>query len=149
MSDIREYNPAEVSVIVGSGIMSGFADGSFVTIAYNEDAWSLYMGTDGSATRAKSNNNSGKITIQLAQSSPSNAFLSALAIADRLSNAGAVPVLIKDGNGDTTLFSAKAAWVVKMPDSEYARETGTREWVLETHDLNGQIGGYNEVEVQQ
>jgi ribonuclease HI len=114
--------------------MTGFADGSFETVARNTDAFALYVGTDGEGTRAKSNNKSGKVTITLAQSSDSNAILSGIAALDELSNNGIVPLLIKDNSG-LSLYAAETAWIVKQPDSEFGREIGSREWILETDSL--------------
>lgn len=142
MAELRQYDPKRVTITIGSSILSGFADGSFVTVAFNEDAWTLQMGTDGEGTRSKSNNYSGRVTVMLMQSSPSNAYLSKLAIDDRLRNEGAAPLLIKDANGET-LFSSEAVWVIKMPDSDYSREASAREWLMETHELKAEFSGYD------
>lgn len=147
MSRIAQYDPKKVLVIIGGAIMSGFSDGGLVTVARNEDAWTLQVGTDGEGTRSKTNNKSGRITVPLMQSSPSNDVLSALAIADELSNGGVVPILIKDSNG-TTVCGAKAAWIVKIPDAEYGREAGPREWILESHEIDIFLGGEGEPEIQ-
>lgn len=136
----KTYDPSQLQIIVGGFQISGFADGSFVTVARNADAFALYMGTDGEGTRAKSNNKSGRITFTLAQSSDSNAILSGIAAADELANSGVIPVLVKDGSG-ISLYAAETAWIVKYPDSEFGREVGTREWILETDSLAVFVGG--------
>lgn len=128
------YDPKQVAVIVGGKIMAGFADGSFVKLERNEQAFNLKIGVDGEGTRAKSNNKSGKITITLMQSSASNDDLSGFAAADELSNTGAVPCLVKDASG-RTIASAVTAWVQKYADAEFAKEAMTRAWVLETDEL--------------
>lgn len=131
---VKTYDPKQVAVIVGGKIMAGFADGSFVKVERNEQAFNLKVGVDGEGTRAKSNNLSGKVTITLMQSSDSNDDLSGFAAADELSNTGAVPMLIKDASG-RSLFSAVTAWVQKYSDAEFAKEAMTRAWVLETDEL--------------
>lgn len=136
----KTYDPSQVQIIVGGFQIAGFADGSFVSVVRNADAFALYMGTDGEGTRAKSNNKSGRITFTLAQSSDSNAILSGIAAADELANSGVVPVLIKDGSGNS-LYAAETAWIVKYPDSEFGRELGTREWILETDSMAVFVGG--------
>jgi hypothetical protein len=136
----KTYDPSQVAIIVGGFQITGFADGSFLTVARNADAFALYIGTDGEGTRAKSNNKSGRITLTLAQSSDSNAILSGIATADELSNNGIVPVLIKDNSG-VSLYAAETAWIVKAPDSEFGREVGSREWILETDNLSVFVGG--------
>ena len=137
---VKTYDPNAVIVTVGGFVMSGFADGTAIQAARNEDAWSTQIGVDGEGTRSKSNNRSGTITISLMQSSDSNQVLSNFALTDDASGGGAVPVMIKDGNGDTLLV-AETAWVKKMADVEYSREAGAREWVLETDNLVMNVGG--------
>ncbi len=134
------YDPKQVSMIVGGKIGHGFADGTFIKLSRNEQAFNLKVGVDGEGTRAKSNNKSGKIEITLMQSSSFNDVLSAYAAADELSNSGAVPVIFKDNSG-RTLATALTAWVQKYPDAEFAKETSTRAWTLETDELNILIGG--------
>lgn len=138
---LKTYDFRQVSVIVGGRIMAGFAEGDdSVMVERNEDAWSLKVGADGEATRSKSNNKSGKVTLKLQQTSESNAILSAFAKADELSNSGAVPVLIKDNSG-LSLHAAEQAWVIKMPSSGFGAESGEREWVLESDNMEMFEGG--------
>lgn len=136
----KTYNPKKVAVIVGGFEMKGFADGTFVNIAMNEDQWSLQMGTDGEGTRSKSNNHSAQITISLMQSSDSNQVLQGFWNSDRLSDGGVVPLLIKDNSG-RSLWAAEQCWVKKQPDAELGREAAGREWVLETDNLVPFEGG--------
>ena len=62
---LKTYDPKQISVIVGGAIISGFADGEFVTTERNEDAFTLNVGADGEGGRVKSNNKSGRITLTL------------------------------------------------------------------------------------
>lgn len=140
---VYQYDPKNVSVVVGGKILKGFADGTFVLCERNEQAYNLKVGVDGEGTRAKSNNKSGKITVTLIQSSSSNDVLSAFALADEASNTGAVPFLLRDNNG-TTLVTALTAWVQKFANVEDAKEVSTRVWVLETDELNMFVGGNNQ-----
>lgn len=137
---VKTYDPKNISMIVGGKIIGGFTDGTFIKSERNENMFNLKVGVDGIGTRAKSNNKSGKITITLHQSSPSNDDLSAFAIADETSNSGAVPVLLRDNSG-RTIESALTAWVQKLPDSEYAKEVANRVWIFETDELIRFIGG--------
>lgn len=139
---MKSFNPLQVSVIVGTKALTGWAAGSFVTVSMDEDAFAKKVGTDGEVTRSKSNNNTGSITITLDQASASNAYLSGLALLDRASGGGVIPVLIRDANGET-LISAESAWVKKMPDVEYSNESLDREWVLDCGSLEYFVGGNN------
>lgn len=134
------FDPKQVSMIVGGKIMSGFADGTFIKLSRNEQAFNLKVGVDGEGTRVKNNNRSGKVEITLMQSSSSNDDLSGFAAADEASATGAVPILFKDGSG-RTIASAATGWVQKYPDTEFAKEATTRNWMLETDELILFIGG--------
>lgn len=139
---VLTYDPKNISVIVGGKIAHGFSDGSFIKVSRNEQEFNLKVGVDGEGTRAKSNNKSGKIEMTLMQSSSFNDVMSAFASADELANAGVIPVLVRDNNG-TTLCTALTAWVQKYPDVEFAKEVGTRQWILETDDIEIFVGGNN------
>ena len=129
--------------MVLSGIpISGLADGTFVSVVFNEDAYALTIGSDGEGTRSKTNNRSGRVTFTLMQSSESNDLLSALHNLDlnTPNGDGIGPLLVKDNSG-RTLVTAASAWVVKHPDAEFGREAATREWIVETEELLAQHGG--------
>jgi hypothetical protein len=134
MGTVKTYDPAQVIVTIDGNDISGFADGTFVGVARNNDIFTLTVGADGEATRTKSNDRSGRFTFTLQQSSISNDVINAIANRDEESNQGAVAVQVKDASGNA-LHSAERAWVVKKPDSEYAKETSNREWILETNEL--------------
>lgn len=132
---VKTYNPKEVTVSFGGNVLTGYAEGTAVTVEYNEDAWTLQVGVDGEGTRSKSNNRSGRVTLSLMQSSLSNAILTAIAEADRLSNSGALPLLVKDNSSRGSQHMAETAWIVRVPSAEYAIEAGPREWVFETDTM--------------
>jgi hypothetical protein len=131
---LKTYDAAEVSVIVGSRPLKGFAEGSFVSVERDEDSWTKHVGADGEVTRAKSNNLSGTITITLMQASEDNAFLAGLAQADEIAKTGVVPVLIRDASG-SSLHTAEEAWISKPATAEYGKEAGEREWVIHCAEL--------------
>ncbi|KKN04674.1 hypothetical protein LCGC14_1095070 [marine sediment metagenome] len=141
---VRVYDPKSIIISVGTFVVEGFADGTFVTVERNEDSFSVQVGSDGEAARSKSNNRSGRITIQILQSSPSNDLLSALHALDENSPSGdgIVPSIVKDLNG-TSLYTAQHSWIVKGPSAEHGREATAREWVIETDDLTAAYGGAN------
>lgn len=135
------FDPKELSIIAGPYILRGFAD-TMVTVARTNPAYEMVVGADGEATRVKSNDRSGTITVTLQQSSPSNDELSTLALLDEAGNAGLFPLLIKDNLG-TTLCAADTCFIEKFPDAAFAKTTQTREWVFRTDTLAMFIGGNN------
>ena len=137
---VKTYDPSQVHIIFGPLILTGYADGTFVNVNRKEDMFSLQIGTSGEGTRSKSNNRSGEVMVQLMQSSDSNAALSELALADEIGNVGVFPLFIKDNSG-SSIYTAETAWIVKIPDSEFSREAGPREWKFETDVLVAHVGG--------
>jgi hypothetical protein len=137
---VKSYDPKQVIVTVGGAPMSGFADGTFIAISRQNDAFTSVAGADGEVARAKSNDKRGEMTITLMQTSLSNDILSGIATLDEKSNLGVVPVIVKDLSGTTTFFSG-TAWIRKIPDSEFGKEIANREWVLELADMDIFVGG--------
>lgn len=136
---VRTFDPASVVITVGGVPMSGFADGTFLLVDRDEDAFVKVTGADGTSTRVKSNNRAGTLTLTLKQSSPSNDVLSGFAILDELSNSGVVPVLVKDLSGNSLYFSA-TGWIQKMPASEFGKEINNREWIIDLVDVDMFVG---------
>lgn len=133
--DIKRY-----PCIYGNHIVSGFATDNAISVEYKSDAWTLQVGADGEAARSKSNDYSATITLELMQTSLSNNALSTFYQADQLGNAGALPFLLKDLNGNTVL-SAETAWIVKMTNVTISREVQSRIWTLETNALISFVAG--------
>lgn len=137
---VKTYNPKKVAVILGGAIMSGFAEGEFVSVTMDEDQWELKVGTDGEGTRSKQNNDSGTVKVMLMQSSDSNIVLQALWNADKLSDSGLFPLLIKDNSGKS-LYMAEQAWIQKQPEAKFAKGVETREWTIRTDHMIPYEGG--------
>jgi len=137
---VRTYDPKNVVLTVGGAPISGYADGTFITVSRQNDSFVSVSGADGETARAKQNDKRGDLTLTLLQTSLSNDILSGIAVLDETSNAGVVPVILKDLSGATTYFSG-SGWIKKPADSEFAKEVGNREWALELADMEVFIGG--------
>jgi hypothetical protein len=138
---VQNYDPTKVVLLVGGIPVSGYADGSMIKCARNQDSMKLTKGADGQGVRSKSPDRSGKVTVSLLQSSASNGVFSALALLDQASSTGVVPVLLKDNNGKV-VWTATEAWVMKPTEASWEKEVKDREWVLECDDLQFAEGGY-------
>jgi hypothetical protein len=139
---LTTYDPDDVSVVALGIPITGYADGTFISIEQNEDDFSLMVGSDGDACRAKSNNRSARMTITLLQSSAANDLLSGVRALDILtpSGDGIGPFIVKDNSG-RTLCAAEKAWITKPPSTTFSREVEAREWVLETDTMVWFVGG--------
>jgi hypothetical protein len=137
---VRTYNPQSVILTVGGVPLSGFADGTFVRVERKNDSFSMVSGADGVVSRSKMNDYSGTVTITLAQTSPSNAMLSAFAAADELTNKGIFPISCMDASssvisGEYSLHFSAYGWVKKPASVEYGKDVSNREWTLDCADL--------------
>lgn len=136
------YDPKKVLVTFGPVLFSGFADGTFINAARNNQGVNLGVGSTGDAARAISNDKSGIVTLTLLQSSKVNGLLSGIERSDQENGDGVLPLLLKDLNG-FDLVKAGTAWIQKLADYNRGREIGDGNvaWVFETDDLDIFQGG--------
>lgn len=140
MPQVRTFDSKQIVLTVGGIPIGGFADGTFLQYEDDEDAFTKVTGADGVVSRSKTNNSGGTLTITVAQTSPSNDILSNFANADKLSNTGVIPVVVKDINGTTNIF-APNGWVRKKAPLEWSKEITDNEWILDLADVDSVIGG--------
>ena len=137
---VKNYDAADVDVIMNGVPMTGKADGTFVVVARNNDAFIVKTGADGEGARSQSNDKSGTIVVTVLQTSVFNDVLSAVHKLDELQGDGVFAILVKDRNG-TSLAKAGTAWVRKFADISYAREIEEWTWTIETNNLDPFPGG--------
>lgn len=133
------YRPDDIIIDFGGFQIHGFAKGTFVKVAQNEDDATLNVGGDGEGSVVVNLNDSAVVTFTLKRSSAANDILSAKRAAFK-AGGGADPILIKDLKG-TTMHHAEHAWVKKIADSEFSSEETQREWVLEVEKMESLVGG--------
>ena len=131
-NEVKTYDPSQVSIIVGGTIIKSW---NKVAVAKDEDDWSFSAGTSGEVTRTKNLNRLGTITITLPQTSKDNASLSAFSISDSL-----LSCIVKDASG-ASLHVMPEGTVVKPANSEYAKESGEREWAVKGSLVEMTVGG--------
>ncbi len=142
MANLTTYDPDDVSAVFAGIPIAGYADGTFVEIEQDEDDFSLTVGSDGEACRAKTNNRAASMTVTLLQSSATNDLLSAKRNADILtpSGDGIGAFMVKDNSG-TTVCNAQKAWIVKPPAVVYSRGVEARAWTFKTDSMDWFVGG--------
>ena len=134
------YDPKQVQVIVDGNPITGFADGTFVEVEFDEQQWNKVTGADGLTSRSKTNNYAGTIVITLLATASGNDILSALWNRDRRNNTGVFNALIKDATG-RTVWSSGQTWIQQMPTQGFSKDTEERSWVLDCANLAGHAGG--------
>ena len=138
----RIYDSNEVQISFAGVPVTGYADGQFLSITHTSDAFVSMVGTDGQVARSKSNDNRAEISIDLLQTSPTNAAFSAIHLADKNApgGAGIGAFLCVDLNG-TSLYAAGNCWIKRSPDPTFDREPTSRTWLLECDALQDFTGG--------
>ncbi|MDB5849791.1 MAG: hypothetical protein JWP29_3543 [Rhodoferax sp.] len=129
MPEVRTYDASKVLISVGGFPISGFADGTFVTVTEMTEGVASQAGADGEVARSMSNDPRVTVVITLQQTSLSNQVLSTLYRVDKLSGSGVVPLAIEDLLGGM-LFFAGQAWITKAAEAGFGKEVGTRAWTI-------------------
>ena len=135
MSKIKTYNPKEVTMALGTHIVAGYADDSFISIESAGDGVTKKVGCDGEVVRSISPDDTCVVKITVLQTSDTNSFLQKMHKLDRKTGDGMFPVLIKDLKGGM-VFSTDAAWAIKPAARTFGKESNNREWELHTGSAN-------------
>lgn len=128
---VRTFDFKKTVTSFGVAGITGFHEGTVISIDRSGDGFEKSRGADGTVDRINKNAYDFEVKITLKQTAQSNETLSALFAADQLSNAGVLPLTIRDLNG-TTLFVAPQAWIAKDPTAELGDSLNAREWTFHT-----------------
>lgn len=120
----QNYNPKKVILSIGGQPLSGYADGTMITVVRNEPMTEHHVGTDGFGIFTDVVDDSGGVLVRLANYSPSNAILYAYAIAR-----APAPALMTDSRSLDKFFSS-AVMVGNLPDLSRDRGPTMNEWQL-------------------
>ena len=131
MAKIKTYNPKQVTVSLGSHLVTGYADDSFITIDSNGDGVTKKVGCDGEIVRSISPDDTYVIKLSVLQTSSTNSWLQKKYAADVKNASGMFSVLIKDLKGGL-VFKSSYAWVVKPASRGFGKESANREWEIHT-----------------
>lgn len=140
------YSPEDVIVILSNEFFShsitGYADGTFISIEREVPASTLYSGSDNTNARVVRANKGSTINLTLHQASESNDILSQALIMDEQTRDGTwcFSVLVKDGTGRSVYFSPQA-FIATNPTTTFGSEIETREWGIQCVSLSNFNGG--------
>lgn len=133
---MQTYSPQTVNTSFLGAPIDGYGPDTFIKVAFDEDQWTYQPSNSGGGARSRNPNRAGTIEITLLASSPSNGYLSAIAIRDRQLGTGVGSFLVKDRATAAASCDAQNAWVQKMPDWERAKEIGQVTWILRSDRIN-------------
>lgn len=130
---LKTYSCRDVIVTLGTHVVTGFAEDSFVTIEDAGEGISSVCGCDGEHSRSMDPNRAANVKIVLNQTSDSNKYFNKLRKLDRDTGEGIVPLMITDLRGGL-LAHADEAYIKKRPSTVYGKTTQNREWEIMTGD---------------
>lgn len=134
------YDPKRIMISVGALVVTGFIDGTFVTITPDGDNFSMYKGADGMISRANLNPSTAILKISLAQTSPANDVLSDMMKVDITTSQSTFPIVVQDLSG-TTMHTAASCWIIKQPEQKFGKNINAIEWEIQLTGYTGHIGG--------
>ena len=137
------YNPDQVLIYFLGQVLTGFADGSFITVSQMSPGFDDVVGTDGEVARSKTNDRRVKVVVKLLQTSLSNSVLSAAHQSDLNSpnGLGVGTFKMQDLSSLGTIVEGQQAWVVQYPESDFDRKAGSREWEIRIASGNRFVSG--------
>lgn len=129
------YNCSKVKIALGSHVVTGYAEDSFVVVDPINNGVTSKAGCDGEIVRSVDPNERFTIKLALLASSQTHKFLLNKYQKDKKDGSGMFPILINDLTGREK-FSAQKAWVTKIPSKTNGKESQNKEWTLETGQAN-------------
>lgn len=131
----KTYDPQTVVITVGNTIVTGFTDGDFVKVSYDEDRYMPKAGADGEVARAKNANRMGTFEITTSATSAANAELSSALNLEMIGGTDTVvPILVSDLSGNSQAYASKC-WIKNPPDFTRGKEVSDCVWAFQAADL--------------
>lgn len=135
------YAPSEVRVLLaGLYSITGFAEGSSVSVSKVTSPSSSSFGISGQVERVQTPDRRYRIDLSLMSTSPSNDLLNAMFSIDQASGRLLLPIYIQDGSG-TSQFTALESWITEVPSMSFTDGVETRTWTIECADGVYGLGG--------
>lgn len=137
---LATYDPGQVNISFLGNALVGFDEDSQIVVERITELFTDKVGADGSVVRTRTRDKRTKVTLKLLQTSPSNDVLSAAVALDQSGQAYG-PLLVTDVLSPGTVLHGGQAWVAKLPNAEYGKEAGSREWVFTIASGDMFVGG--------
>ena len=131
----------QITLGIPEYVVTGYAENDFASLTLSEDDWATTAGADGLVVRSFHPNPISTMTLTLQQTSPANTFLSYLRNIDKqvigsgvfaikIQTPAAAAGLNQNGFGTGNTMSCSTAYVSKMADLGYAKDSGDRAWSI-------------------
>ncbi len=134
------------AALVGPGAAFNLGAGSGaaeegITIAPTEEINNMAVGADGQVMHSLRADKSGKVTIRLLKTSPTNALLSAALAFQRTSGANHgqnTLTIVNVATGDT--ITCQQVAFARWPDIKYQKDGGINEWMFDAGVIDQGLG---------
>lgn len=136
MAKIVTYDPTEVILTIDQFQVEGW---NRITVKKNAPSFTLIQGIRGQNTRRRNRDTSFTITVEVIQSSITNAVFSEVVRQDIAYGNGRLEVKLADTNG-TTRFHSLTGFIKDYADMAYGAEMGTRTWEIICSSAAATIG---------
>ena len=127
MAQLATYMPEEVTILLAGIPVSGFIQGSFISVDKDVKPFTSKRTADGTVSRMYNNDQTYTITLTLYSGSDSNQLLTRLWQLDEITQRGKFPLMIKDGSGSDLFFST-TTWIEGIPSLVKSNQYEPRAW---------------------
>lgn len=135
---VQTYNPADVKVIIAGYVVSGFADGTAISIIQNEPMqYDAHVGIQGEVSRTKKNNKTALLKFTLKHTAP---FNTQMELINNTINAAKFPVSIQNKSDLQYKGGGAECWIQKMPDDEFGDTEQMQEYEVFISDYSKKRG---------
>lgn len=145
MAQLATYMPEEVTILLAGIPVSGFIQGSFISVDKDVKPFTSKRTADGTVSRMYNNDQTYTITLTLYSGSDSNQLLTRLWQLDEITQRGKFPLMIKDGSGSDLFFST-TTWIEDIPSLVKSNQYEPRAWTLRSSSAIINIGGNGDAE---
>lgn len=137
---LDQYAPKEIVMSSYGFDITGFSESEMIDVSWDNENYTTEVGCNGEAFMSRSGSLSGTVTIHLLSNSPANGILEGVYLANEIvynlvpQEADTLRSLLTGGlsihnhnNGNIVL--APHAYLSKIPELKFGKDTGTRTWV--------------------
>jgi hypothetical protein len=117
----KNYRAGDSTVMVNNKLIYSYGEDNMFTVSYDNDLVTVKEDPQGNGVASISSNHGGTITLNVTETSPSNAILTDLV------QTGNFPVDIVTS---TVHISAQHCYIQKIPDTTGGKEASNRAWQI-------------------
>jgi len=137
--EIASYCPEDINCLAYGIPLTGFSDGTFITITKDKVPFGSTETTDGQISRLYTNSQTYTISLTFHRGSQSNDVFSKLWLLDELTKKAKFPLLVKDLSGSDLFFSS-STWIEGIPSMVQSTNFDSRTWILRSSQAVVNIG---------